>query len=90
VANWVAGDGERLMFIYGGDDPWTAGAFELGAARDSYRFVAPGHGHGADLAALPAAERDQALAALSSWTGVTARLDRGAPTRRPPRVPLRP
>ncbi|MBN1772885.1 MAG: hypothetical protein JXB32_16560, partial [Deltaproteobacteria bacterium] len=41
VAGWVAGEGERLLFVYGEFDPWTAGAFALGAAVDSYLLVVP-------------------------------------------------
>jgi hypothetical protein len=68
VAGWVAAEGSRLLFVYGEWDPWTAGAFELGAAVDSYRFVAPGGTHGSAIAGGPV--RAAAYAALARWTGV--------------------
>jgi hypothetical protein len=71
VADWVAGEGERLLFVYGEFDPWTAGAFELGAAVDSYRLVVPDGTHYANLAGLTAADRTTALDALRRWTGVS-------------------
>lgn len=71
VADWVAGEGERLLFVYGEFDPWTAGAFELGGAVDSYLFVVPEGTHDANLAGLTAADRAAALDALRRWTGVT-------------------
>jgi hypothetical protein len=71
VAGWLAGDGSRLLFVYGETDPWSAGAFDLGRAQESYRFFAPGGNHGAQMLDLVPAERDQALAALEAWTGVT-------------------
>ena len=73
VADWVAGEGERLLFVYGEFDPWTAGVFELGAAVDSYLLVVPDGTHYANLAGLTAADRVTALEALRRWTGVTPR-----------------
>jgi hypothetical protein len=72
VQAWVSTLGERLLFVYGENDPWTAGAFEESAARDQARYTvlgAPGN-HGAKLTRLPAAERDAALAKLRGWLGV--------------------
>jgi hypothetical protein len=70
VADWVATQATRLMFVYGENDPWTAGAFVLGEAQDAYLFVAPQGTHAADLSAVPAGDRGLAYAALASWTGV--------------------
>jgi hypothetical protein len=70
VANWVATEGDTLMFIYGADDPWSAGAVELGAARDSYRFFAPHDNHDSSIASLAPADRAAALSALASWAQV--------------------
>ena len=70
IADWVAADGERLLFIYGEHDPWSAGAFELGAAEDAHKlFVAAGN-HGADIASLSEPDRALAHARLAAWTGV--------------------
>lgn len=67
IANWVAREGERLLFIYGEFDPWTAGAYELGDARDSYRFTVPGGNHGARIEQLPEPARSQAIQLLRGW-----------------------
>lgn len=70
---WVRTAGSRLMFIYGEWDPWTGGKFELGAATDSAVYIEPRGNHGAQISALHAWDRDEALAKLATWTGTQAR-----------------
>jgi len=70
VSAWLGGDGERLMFVYGGRDPWSATAFDLGAAKDSHVYWAETGNHGAKLTSLPKGEFDEAFALLSGWIGV--------------------
>lgn len=67
VQSWVAREGERLLFIYGGFDPWTAAAYELGGARDSYLFTVPRGNHGARIQQLPEPERERAISLLKGW-----------------------
>jgi hypothetical protein len=68
---WVQSDGARLLFIYGGNDPWTAGAFDLGSASDSFLYVAPELNHSASISDLTSDDQSAALAALERWTGVS-------------------
>jgi len=87
VAQWVAADGERLMFIYGEFDPWTAGAFDLGAAADSFIFVDPGGTHGARIGRLDPEDMEAAMEILHRWTGVTPmppETTKASPERFPP------
>jgi hypothetical protein len=74
IDEWVQADGEGLLFVYGQWDPWTGGAFELGDARDSAIFIAPGENHGAKLRDLDPGDLDAALGMLEAWTGVTPQL----------------
>lgn len=67
---WVQGEAERLLFIYGSNDPWTAGAFELGLARDSYRLIVPGGNHGSRISQLEPALKAKAEALLKRWADV--------------------
>jgi hypothetical protein len=92
VDGWVRSSGSELMFVNGENDPWSAEPFELGAGtRDSYGYLVPGGNHGAKIAGLPAAQRDEATAALRRWAGTEApsivqspRLDeQGSLERRP-------
>lgn len=71
IASWVATDGEGLLFVYGDSDPWTAGAFELGGATDSYRLFAPGQNHYAQINVLGSSDAQIAYDALESWAGVS-------------------
>jgi hypothetical protein len=69
IQTWVKTEGKGIMFIYGEYDPWSAGAFELGAASGSYAFVAPQDNHGASIGSLGAADQDKALTVLAGWMG---------------------
>ena len=94
MADWVAGEGERILRIYGAHDPWSAGAMTLGADADSYSFVAPGASHGARIADLAADDRAQAIALLRAWAQAPAapagRRDDDTGTVAPPAPPTEP
>jgi hypothetical protein len=70
VQSWVRTSGQRLMFIYGELDPWTAGAYDLGNAADSFKFVAPGNNHGSLIVDLTPGDKETALSTLERWLGV--------------------
>lgn len=70
ISKWLSTEGARMMFIYGENDPYTAAAFELGGAQDSFRFVVPKGNHGAAIHALTQTDLDTVLSALKRWTGV--------------------
>ncbi|MDV5145809.1 aminopeptidase [Streptomyces sp. SBC-4] len=73
VDNWVRKNATRMLFVNGGNDPWSAEPFRLGkGARDSYVYTAPGANHGANVAALVPAERENATARILAWAGVPA------------------
>jgi hypothetical protein len=89
VDSYIQTSGAHLMFVYGQWDPWTGGAYALGAATDAAKYVQAEGTHGSHLTQLAAADRDAAFTRLGSWTGVTpasAKMtQRAAP--REPRVP---
>jgi hypothetical protein len=70
IQDWVATRGERLMFIYGGLDPWSAAPYTLGDARDAYLYTVPGGNHGSRILQLPEPQRSEALSTLRRWAGV--------------------
>jgi hypothetical protein len=74
VQDWLLQHGERVMFVYGQDDPWSAGAFELGQGADLARFDVPGANHGAAISDLPDGPRAQALAMLGRFAHTTSTL----------------
>lgn len=85
IVDWVNASGEDLLFIYGSEDPWTAGAIDLSAAVGDVRsFVAQGHQHGAAIEDLSAAEQAEVLAEIGTWTGAPPMARRrGGLLRRP-------
>ncbi|MET9803823.1 aminopeptidase [Streptomyces sp. NPDC006368] len=93
VDTWVRTRGQRMLFVYGADDPWGAERFRVDKGRDSHVLTAPGANHGAGVADLADAERAWATARLQAWAGVSPapvrtdpRLDRpGVEQRRTPR-----
>jgi hypothetical protein len=70
VKDYVAERGDRLLFIYGGNDPWSARRFELGNATRSALFVQPDGTHRAKIGTLLTEDRSAALEMLAAWTGV--------------------
>lgn len=70
VDAWVRMAGSRLMFVYGGNDPWSAQPFELGpGSRDSYRYVVAGGNHGSEISGLPSQQRGEAESTVRRWSG---------------------
>jgi hypothetical protein len=61
VSEWMATEGEHLLFVYGERDPWTAGAFDPSGATDAHLFVEPMGNHAASIAGLAEADREAAL-----------------------------
>lgn len=89
VGTWLATEGEKILFIYGETDPWTAGAFDPGGAKDTYKFVMPGGNHGANITGLTAADQTKALDALAAWTGVIPMIQPKVLPPRPAPPPIR-
>ncbi len=70
IAAWVTNESERIIWIYGENDPWTAGAVNLGQERDAHVFFAPSQGHQANIADLAPIDINALQQALARWTGV--------------------
>ncbi|MWA10304.1 hypothetical protein [Streptomyces sp. BA2] len=69
VDRWVRTKGERMLFIYAENDPWSAEKF-MPSKRDSYRYLAPGANHVNAIEKLPPAELAQAVAHVKRWADV--------------------
>jgi hypothetical protein len=68
---WVKTASQRMLFIYGENDPWGAERFQP-SRRDSALFVAPGANHGANIARLTPEDNVKATALLRRWANVPA------------------
>lgn len=67
---WVRTQASEMLFVYGANDPWGAEPF-FPSWRDSHSYTAAGANHGANIAALTAADAAAATATLRRWAGVT-------------------
>lgn len=73
IDRWVRSQGNRLMFLYGQNDPWGAEPFRLGrGTRDSRWYEVAGLNHSGRLIQfLPDSRRTQAITTIQRWAGVT-------------------
>jgi hypothetical protein len=76
IAQWAEDFGERLLFVYGGWDPWFAGRFPVGSAAQSKSFVKDDGNHDTKLASLDPLNRGPAFAMIKQWTGVEPMMSR--------------
>jgi hypothetical protein len=58
------------MLIYGGRDPWSAGAVSLGNATDSFKYVGATANHGASILSLTQSEQTAASNTILRWAGL--------------------
>lgn len=74
VDAWVRTSAERMLFVYGEHDPWSAEPFDCGTAdpvaRECSVHVASRGTHGTLVMDLPRAERTRVTAQLRSWAGL--------------------
>lgn len=67
---WARERADNLLLIYGQFDPWSGGAMDAPERSTSARFFVPAATHGAQIAGLPNAEREAALAHATRMFGV--------------------
>lgn len=65
---WVRG--ERMLFIYGENDPWSTNPFEARAKNDAFRYIVPDGHHGVGIEDLPEDERLHAMSRIFDWADV--------------------
>jgi hypothetical protein len=83
VLSWLRQHGDRIIYIYGEVDPWTAGAVELTGSADALKIVQAGADHGVRIADLD--QQALVLETLERWLGREIGF---AETVSPLRVPL--
>jgi hypothetical protein len=70
IESWVKQNADRIIFVYGEFDPWSAGAFPKSeTGKEIYHYVVPGGNHGSEFIYLPDAEEKAATATISQWLG---------------------
>ena len=73
VQDWIKSSGSQILLVYGQNDPWSAGAVDIGNATDSFKFIAPNGNHGSSIGKLAQADKDVATNAVMRWAGIAAK-----------------
>jgi hypothetical protein len=87
VVPWLRNQGERIVYVYGGNDPWTAAALTPASGLDALQLVQPGANHGAKIRSLD--QKGLVIAALERWLQIDideARLAAKAEVEEPGRL----
>jgi len=69
ILTWIQTEGNNMIFIYGGQDPWSAAAIELTGATNALKFVHPGGNHSVRIAHL--ADQQTIYNTLEQWLGIS-------------------
>jgi hypothetical protein len=65
VSEWVQTSGNNMIYIYGENDPWTAGAIESVGATNAIKIVQPGANHNLLIKDLD--QKEFIYTQLSNW-----------------------
>jgi len=68
IYNWLQNNGDRIIYIYGKNDPWSAGAIELTGDADAIFIMQNGANHRVRIVNLD--NPDIVYDALSDWLGI--------------------
>ncbi|MGC8866273.1 MAG: S28 family serine protease [Bacteroidales bacterium] len=70
VRDFVALQGNHIIYIYGENDPWSASAAMPTTAVDSQRFIASGYHHGARIYHLSPEDQKAIAKLLRKWLNI--------------------
>ena len=65
IIEWVQSEGDHMIFLYGGNDPWTSCQVELTGGTDALKLIEPQKNHGVRIYEF--SERDQIYQLLENW-----------------------
>lgn len=64
---YIRKDATNILMIYGGNDPWSASAVNIGGNQKILKIIQPGGSHLSRINSLPEKQREMAMAALNKW-----------------------
>ncbi|ALO14516.1 Prolyl tri/tetrapeptidyl aminopeptidase precursor [Salinivirga cyanobacteriivorans] len=70
VDRWVKNEGDNMLYLYGGQDAWSATAAEPGAETNAVRLFNPEKNHSTRIRNYPEHLKDSIYSILEKWTGV--------------------
>ncbi len=70
VYDWLASQGNRFIYIYGGTDTWTATGVPPSGKVDAHWYIMPGQNHGsARIKNMSEADQKKLIGQLKAWMG---------------------
>lgn len=68
ITKFLKKNDPKMIFIYGGNDPWTAaGVTWLKGKKNIHVFTDPGGSHRARISTLPEAEKKEVIGLINEW-----------------------
>lgn len=67
VKNYLKKDAEKILLIYGGNDPWTASAAKAEGNKNVLKVVQEGGSHRTRIGTLPESQRELVMETLKKW-----------------------
>lgn len=68
---WLQTKGDRIIYLYGETDTWTACAVQLTGQADALKFINKGGPHGTRIRDLAPAQKEALYAALERWLSMS-------------------
>jgi len=69
IYNWLKANGDRIVYIYGKNDPWSAGAIELSGQTDAVFIMQANANHNVKIKDLD--DKELVYSALENWLSIT-------------------
>jgi len=67
VKNYLKKDADKILLIYGGNDPWNASAASIRGNKKILKVVQPGGSHRTRISSLPESQRKLVMETLEKW-----------------------
>ncbi|HEY3388655.1 MAG TPA: peptidase, partial [Prolixibacteraceae bacterium] len=67
VKKYLKKDADKILLIYGGNDPWTASAAKVRGNKKILKVVQPGGSHRTRIGTLPENQRELVMETLDKW-----------------------
>ncbi len=69
IRNWLQGSGNNIIYLYGENDPWTAGAIESVGATNALKIIESDANHSLKIENI--ANKDLIYSRLEEWLGIS-------------------
>ena len=71
IYDWLQNRGDRIIYVYGGNDAWSATSMQLNGTTDALKLVKKGGSHRTRIRNLPVEYQELARRKLEEWLGVS-------------------